>query len=273
MSFNESAPTPGFKKETLEHVSGNTATFSAERGGLITSLKLQGKEVLYLDEETFNNKESNVKGGIPVLFPNAGPVPDDLKTEELKNLKQHGFAREVPWNSVVHANGFTQVLESSTKTKESYPYDFKLSLEGTFEDNNSFTVNQIIENKEAEKELPVSSGLHPYFAVPLEEKKNIEFDFEGGDVVKEKFEIWANGKAVSIPNPGTQMKITIPTIGTLVLEASKEYERIWVWSMPEKDFICVEPVMRDKGGIVTNPTNIKPGESVTARFNINLLTE
>jgi galactose mutarotase-like enzyme len=261
---------PILKTETIKTPEGNEVSFCPERGGIITSIKLQGKEILYLDKETFEDTKVNVKGGIPVLFPNAGPIPDDIKTEELKNLKQHGFARESKWNSQKEINGFKETLDSNSETKESFPYDFELTIDGHFEKDNSFTITQAVESKEKNKEISISSGFHPYFKVLSEEKKNIEFNFKGGEIVKEKTEIWANGKAVSIENPNTPIEVNIPGLGVLVFNISKEYKRIWVWSMEGKDFICVEPVMRDKGGIITDPEKIKPGETHISSFNILL---
>jgi len=81
------------KIETIKLFNGEVS-YSPERGGIITSIKIGDKEILYMDESTFNDKGANVKGGIPVLFPNAGAIPDEIKTEEFANLKQHGFARE-----------------------------------------------------------------------------------------------------------------------------------------------------------------------------------
>jgi D-hexose-6-phosphate mutarotase len=74
---------PQLKIETVKTPEGNEVSFCPERGGIITSIKFDGNEVLYMDDETFNNKEVNVKGGVPILFPNAGPIPDEIKTDEL----------------------------------------------------------------------------------------------------------------------------------------------------------------------------------------------
>lgn len=256
--------------ENIKNPEGNEVSYSPERGGIVTSVKFQGKEILYLDSETLNNTETNVKGGVPILFPNAGPIPDELKTNELKNLKQHGFARNLKFTGEKTVNGFKEILISNEETKKVYSYDFKLTVEGSFDKDNSFTLIQKTENLEKEKELPISSGLHPYFKVPSNEKKNIQFNFEGGKYIKEQIENWANGKFCSIVNPGVPIEIYIPELGTLIFEISKEYERVWIWSQEGKDFICVEPVMREQGGIVSDPKNIKPGEKFELSFKISM---
>lgn len=98
-------------------------------------------------------------------------------------------------------------------------------------------------------------GLHPYFRIPSELKSKIKFDFPGGKIAQEKIENWINGKAISMKNPSTEdelvpLNIVIPKLGTVVMTASPEYKRIWVWSAnANADFFCVEPVMRDTGGL------------------------
>lgn len=258
------------KVETIKTPDGNEVSFCPERGGIITSIKLQGKELLYLDESTLKNPEVNVKGGIPILFPNAGPIPEEIKTKELENLKQHGFARESKWNISKEPDGFTETLDSNSKTKESYPYDFKMSVKFSFGSKNSFKIDQLVENNEKEKDMPISGGYHPYFNVPSSEKSNIKFNFEDGKKVEEQVNIWANGKAISIKNPNEPIEVVIPNLGTLIFDISKEYERIWIWSMEGKDFVCIEPVMRDKGGIILNPEKIKPGEKHESSFSVTM---
>ncbi len=256
--------------EKVNNPDGGEVSFAPERGGIITSLKLDGKELLYLDEETFNDLNSSVKGGIPILFPNAGPIPDEIKTEEYANLKQHGFARDMKWSSEKTKNGFAESLISNENTKSVYPHDFKFTLRGVLEEDDSFTLTKNIQNLDENKEMPVSSGLHPYFKVPNAQKQNIEFNFPGGDFVKENIEKWANGEYVCIDNPNIPLEVYIPELGTLIFTIDKEYKKIWVWSMPDKDFVCIEPVMHDIGGIILEPTIIKPKESLTVSFNIKL---
>jgi galactose mutarotase-like enzyme len=261
------SPRKELKIETVQTSTGDAVSFCPNRGGMITSLKFQGKEIIYFDEKTFNDISGSVRGGIPILFPNAGIIPEGAQNSELSNLKRHGFARDMEWFFQKESCGFSELLVSNAETKKVFPYDFKLSLRGEFQDDGSFTLHQKIENLDT-RDLPVSSGLHPYFKVDSSDKGNIQFDFPRGDILKGNTDQWGNGETVCIDNPSTPMFITIPNVGMLVLWLSPEYEKIWVWSMPEKDFICVEPVMRDEGGIVHNPCMIQPGESVELSFNL-----
>lgn len=248
---------------------GNEVSFCRERGGIITSLKFGGKEILYMDSNSLNNDKASVRGGIPVLFPNAGTID----STHYIGLKRHGFARDsLKWQSDILIDGFKEVLLSSEDNIYSYPYDFRLSIEGKF-DNNTFIINQKAENLEVEKDMPISMGLHPYFKVLNSEKKNIKFNFDGGKYVEDNIELWANGKYVSFNNPKIDdnksvMEVLIPGIGTLHIDASAEYKNIWVWSLPDKDFICIEPVMRDDGGLVNNPEIVKSKQALNAYLKI-----
>lgn len=261
-----------FKIETIKGPNGGEVSFCPERGGIITSLKLGGKEILYLDEETFKNIGISVKGGIPWLFPNAGPLDKDSK---FPLLPQHGFARNMKWETEKIDNGFRMTLRGDEETKKLYPYDFQFIIEGKLEEDGSFTLNQEVNNLEKDNELPISMGMHPYFKVSNEEKKNIKFNFKGGEEVEKQVDKWANGKAVSIDNPKLKdpnavVKVFIPNLGELIIDARIEYEKIWIWSMPGKDFVCVEPVMRDKNGLIDNPSLIKPKNAFKSSVNFKL---
>ena len=267
-----SAEKNNLKIETIKTPEGYEVSFCPERGGIITSIKLGGKEILYLDEETLKNKDVNVKGGVPILFPNTGPVDNS----KFPGLKQHGFARNSSkWKSEINPRGFKETLLSDQENYESFPYKCQLSVEGKFEENNSFTIIQTTENLEENKEMPLAKGLHPYFGIPKGEKANVKFYCEGKEMLKEQMEVWPNGGTVSIDNPKLKnpeavLEVLIPGLGILVIDASIEYQKIWIWSLPGKDFVCVEPVMRDAGGLVDDPQMIKPKESYSASVNISL---
>lgn len=248
--------------ETIETIEGNSVSFCTERGGIITSLILQGIELLYIDTVNLENKNEKVHGGIPVLFPNAGALTDN-------SLPQHGFARDMEWESEPYERGFIENLISTDQSKRIYPYDFKLSLLGRFEEDNSFTLIQDVRNLDS-KDMPIACGLHPYFKVPNDKKKDILFNFSGGEVIQEQFELWSKGQKISIDNPGTPLQVTIPDLGTLILNYSKEYKKIWIWSESGKDFICIEPVMRDEDGITNDPEIIVSDDDFGARISIAL---
>ncbi len=48
-----------------------------ERGGIVTKWRIQGQDIFYLDESRFTHPELSVRGGIPILFPICGNLPDN----------------------------------------------------------------------------------------------------------------------------------------------------------------------------------------------------
>jgi galactose mutarotase-like enzyme len=255
------------KIETIKN-GQEEVSFCPERGGIITSLKLKNKEVLYFDEKTFNDIDIKVRGGIPVLFPNTGVLNDS-------SLPRHGFARDLEWQNEKSENGFKETLFSNEETRKIYPYDFYISIAGNFEKDGSFTLFQEIENKEDGREMLISAGLHPYFKVSDAEKNNIKFDFEGGEIAQNKVEDWSDDEYISIDNPKIKdpnalLKILIPNLGMLIIDIPVDYQKIWIWSMSGRDFFCIEPVMRDVNGFLDNPKKLKPKETFKLKVNFKL---
>jgi hypothetical protein len=111
--------------------------------------------------------------------------------------------------------------------------------------------------------------------VPADRKGEIKFNFPGGELAQPQIDKWANGKSISLANPSTEkglvpLRLYIPELGNLIITASPEYRRIWVWSLKDMDFVCIEPVMRDYGGLVNNPELIQPGETFSPEIKIEL---
>jgi galactose mutarotase-like enzyme len=105
-----------------------------ERGGIVTRWRVQGQEIFYLDVPRLTDPTLTVRGGIPILFPICGNLPANTYTlnGQSYTLKQHGFARELPWEVVDQATddraSITLSLTSNDQTRAVYPFDFQLLL-------------------------------------------------------------------------------------------------------------------------------------------------
>lgn len=270
-TFNEQLE---LKIETLKGPHDSEVSYCPARGGIPTSIKIYGIEILYLNKDNFKDLDKNVRGGIPILFPNTGPVDQ----EKYPGLKQHGLARtSSKWQAEKNEeeNLFTEKLSSDDETKKIFPYDFLLQISGKIEEDGSITLKQGVDNLEKDKSLPTSMGLHPYFKVPRELKKDIKFNFKGGEIIEKDFKNWSNDGTTVIDNPGLYnpsavVEIFIPELGTLTLDISSEYKKIQIWSLPDSDFICIEPVFRQEGDFINNPEMVKPGDSAQGKINIKL---
>lgn len=264
---------PKLKIETIKGPEGSEVSFCPERGGVIISIKSKkGEEILYMEPDTLADKTKNVRGGIPILFPNAGPIKEGKYP-----LPQHGYARTSDkWEIESAENGeFSEKLSPDDDMMKLFPYDLKLRMKAVMEEDGSVSLSQEVRNEEKEKKLPVSMGLHPYFRVPNSKKKDIKFDFEGGKEVEKDFMTWSDGGTTVVDNPKLKdenavLRVEIPDLGTLVMNVSKEYRKIWIWTLPEKDFICIEFAMREPGGLEKDPEMIKPGKTFTAGVNLKM---
>ena len=58
--------------------SGDRLRIIPERGGLVSGWVCGGREVLYFDQDRYADPSKSIRGGIPVLFPICGNLPDDV---------------------------------------------------------------------------------------------------------------------------------------------------------------------------------------------------
>ncbi|MBD2162827.1 aldose epimerase [Calothrix membranacea FACHB-236] len=255
-----------------------------ERGGIITRWRIQGKEILYLDGERFANPDLSVRGGIPILFPICGNLPDNTYTVDGKtySLKQHGFARDLPWqvsDQVTHDQvSLTIVLNSNEQTKAVYPFDFQLVF--TYElQGNTLEIKQQYQNLSSTP-LPFSMGFHPYFQVA--DKNQLEFDIPSGEyqnqTTKEIYPFHGNfdfsrdeidvafkeltSQSASVVDNGRKL--------TLSLEYGNEYPILVFWTLKGKEFYCLEPWSAPRNSLNTGEHLIvlAPGESYQASVRL-----
>ena len=55
------------------------------RGGIITRWQICGEDILYLDRERFKDPNLSVRGGVPILFPICGNLPDNSYQHQGRN--------------------------------------------------------------------------------------------------------------------------------------------------------------------------------------------
>lgn len=249
-----------------------------ERGGIITRWQVKEQDLLYLDAERFANPELSVRGGIPILFPICGNLPGNAYTHngQTYTLKQHGFARDLPWQvadqETQDAVAITLVLESSDRTREVYPFDFHLKFTYRLR-NNSLELHQTYTNRSAVP-MPFSTGLHPYFAVS--DKKQLQFDIPAtryqdhisqsmqsfsGNFDFEQDEIDVAFRDVSRPFA----TVVDPTRKTqLTIDYDLVYSTLVFWTIKGKDYYCLEPWTAPRNALNTGETliQLEPGASL-----------
>lgn len=209
------------------------------RGGLAFSYRVDGEEVLYLDRASFDDPAKNVRGGIPVLFPWAGPLPEGTFGTS-GALPQHGLARQATWE----VEGEELVHRSETV----FPWKYELRVH--FELGEELRIVSSVTNHDS-REMPVQLGFHPYFAV--EDKSTLTFDLPAAT--------YRDNDEPSRPDhpfPGrlplteraidwelrglSERKAVMTGRRRLELRWSERFPVLVVWSLLDKPgFVCLEP--------------------------------
>lgn len=236
---------------SLSH--GNSSLETApERGGLLTGLTLDGQELLFMDWDTFRDPAKSVRGGIPVLFPSCGPLRADQVAvgEHTYPMKQHGFARNLPWTVAERADdALALMLESSDATRVSWPFDFRLRFTYRI-DGGTLRIEQEIHNGSTTP-MPMALGLHPYFRVGDKSRLRLEVPashsspnpegpvapYDGAlDFDRDVIDLCL----VDMREPRAAFEDL--TLGRRIeVRADALYRYFVIWTLRGRDFLCLEP--------------------------------
>jgi galactose mutarotase-like enzyme len=245
------------------------AKVAPARGAIVTSLVVGGKEVLYLDRETFADPAKNVRGGIPILFPFAGKLNDGLFQPAGTKINQHGFGRNLPWQVVEHRPELLRVvLLSAKETLSQYPYKF-VAEQSVMILPHGIQVELLICNMDG-RPIPVSPGWHPYFSCPADKKGKITSTVPGLDMGQfssdKEFDF-----GVTAPQNG-RADFRVPGLGRIALSFNPRMRHLQFWSQPGKDFVCLEPFTGPSNTINTEQrVDIPPREARTFWMRIEVL--
>ena len=226
-----------------------------DRGGLVTRWQVEGQDIFYFDRDRFADPSLSVRGGIPILFPICGNLPDNQYSlgGQTYSLKQHGLARDLPWQvtqqDVSGAASLTLELTSSETTLAQYPFAFRLAF--TFRLKGHILELQQRFTNLADQPMPFATGLHPYFLV--EDKSQLEFEIPateyrnhltggvetfGGSFDFAEDEIDLAFQGLTAP----AATVTDRHLGRrLTLSWSDHYTKLVFWSVKGKDYYCLEP--------------------------------
>ena len=246
-----------------------------ERGGIITRWQVRGQDLLYLDGDRFADPSLSVRGGIPILFPICGNLPNNTYTHQGKNytLKQHGFARDLPWtvSDSPPSDGITLTLTSNNQTYAVYPFDFELTFTYRLQ-GNALLIQQRYVNRSPEP-MPFSTGLHPYFAVSdaASEKNQLQFDIPATQVTNQIDQIqhpfsgqfdFGQTEIDAAFRPVARQEASVTHSGhRLTLSYDAIYATLVFWTIKGKDYYCLEPWSAPRNAMNTGEdlTLLQPG--------------
>jgi galactose mutarotase-like enzyme len=244
---------------TLELTRGDVAvTIAPGRGALVTSIVVSGTELLYLDRATLEDPTKNVRGGIPVLFPYAGKLEGGRLVEAGTTMGQHGFGRNRPWSlEEERADEVRLRLVNDEATRAEFPFGYEADLLVALQPR-GIEVKLRVQNT-GERSVPLSPGWHPYFRCPAAKKAGVTGSVDGftrdelGDEKEFDFGL--------VPPASGKTAFEVPELGTLRVEFSPSMRHMQFWSLPGKDFICLEPFFGAANTINTGRRlDVPPGE-------------
>lgn len=255
-----------------------------ERGAIITSWQVQGQEILYLDSSRFADPNLSVRGGIPILFPICGNLPDNTYTYKGQQytLKQHGFARDLPWSVTQQVTqervSLTLVLDSNEFTRTIYPFDFQVAFTYTLV-GNSLEIRQRYTNHSVEP-MPFSCGLHPYFLTT--DKSRLQFEIPATEFQNQKtktthsfsgeFDFESDEIDAAFNQPSSQTATVTDRSRQLQLQLDWDdtYSTLVFWTLKGKDFYCLEPWSAPRNAINTGEQLIVLAPNQTRESTVRL---
>ena len=287
MQFSFSQKDSPYKHwEYINQESGDIIRVVPERGGLITSWICNKKEIFYLDEERFQDPSKSVRGGIPILFPICGNLPNNkvvINNKEL-SIPQHGFARDVCWNLSLlkDEQGINLSLNDNKNSLKYYPFRFQIDLEVRVKEN---MLDFIILVKNKNKiQMPFSFGLHPYFKVNDLQKVLIkglpDVCIDQNTMLKDKTSL-----QLQKLNEGIDFLVEKNNLIELIdyhenhsiqLISQPPFIYNVLWTDPPRKMICLEPWTspRDSLNSLENILIIEPNmeQKMTCQFVLNKLS-
>ena len=244
-----------------------------ERGGLITEWRIEGKELLYFDLERFLDKDKSVRGGIPILFPICGDLSGHYSISG-KNylLKQHGFARDLPWSISLLKDelGIRLKLIDSTNSLSYFPFFFTLIMDVRLK-KKCLQISIKVYNRSQDC-MPFSFGLHPYFKVSNLQKIKIDglpekcIDQTNMKVTKASDQIRILDKGVDfLSYPSSSVKL-FDSLSRNVIELihQEPMDTTVIWTDPPRQMVCLEPWTGPRNSLLTGDRKleIKPEEYI-----------
>jgi len=273
------------KEYLIQDATGAQAVILPEKGATVVSYRVDGREYLYRDQENLDSPE-RPRCGIPFLFPAFGRFPEEGFVWEGKSypMQIHGFGHTSVWTVVEQKDALLRLeLAADEKTLSLYPFRFRTQL--TFRlDGGVLSIHQKYENLDS-KTMPYSFGFHPYWLVENELTAQTEVDAElTMDWATQKM-VPCGKKSVSLLFPekfdqgfgsfqGARDSATLHVgAGKKVqVRFDENFDRLTLWSIKGKGFICVEPINGVPNGIATgNCCYLAPGEQKEAVVAFEIL--
>ena len=275
-------PFPGF---VFTSASGDRLSLAPSRGGLVTSWFCSGQERLYFDLNRFLDPSKSIRGGIPVLFPICGNLPDDALSlpTGMYPMPQHGFARDLPWSlhGLEDGSGVELSLRHSDATLKHYPFPFRLSIQYQLEPSSLVITAVVQQLASGDAPMPFSLGFHPYFSISDLKAVSIQglpsqccnhLAMETASTA-EQLLCLANGVDL-LAGPASLVTLRDAATNTAIeLQLQAPLDLAVVWSEPPRSMVCLEPWTAPRGSLASGDRCLwlNPGDSMRLQCRYRLL--
>ena len=259
--------------------SGDQLRVVPERGGLLVGWRCSGEERLYFDAERFADPSKSVRGGIPVLFPVCGNLPDGalVLPQGRFSVAQHGFARDLPWElaALDSGDGIRLTLSDSPATYSAYPFQFQLSLDYQLEPD-ALAIRAVVEHRAGAAEagpMPFALGLHPYLQVASLAQARVDglpercwdhltaAEAATADQLA-RVEKGVDLRVEGLDGSGLAPRVCTGTGAAVELQMQPPFAHAVLWSDPPRPMLCLEPWSAPRGEL---GLQLQPGERCELR--------
>lgn len=215
-----------------------------DRFGTIKNWKTPDqRDILYPERVISPNKK---RGGSFLAAPVFGKVPETVAWRGV-NLPQHGLIRPLRYDyPVVSDHSEKEMYQSFSidlPARESYPWSHQVSHRIALERHPTLLLQQWltitrVENCPTKRMMPLSFGLHPYFAT-----------------YGEYWQLFSQGMAVCAGDRHTDLRksrqIDVDLVGAVLYWQLSEYwtikielrgfDQVNVWTDASNHYVCIEP--------------------------------
>ncbi|CAM6093044.1 unnamed protein product [Calypogeia fissa] len=238
-------------------------------GGVITSWKSQGTELLHIRPDAVFDGVKPISGGMPHCFPQFGPGA----------LQQHGFGRNVSWSVASSSNendtpSVTLELRDGEYSRGMWDYKFLVKYTISLEAEKLKT--ELVVKNVDQKHFSFTTALHSYFSAKIEDVVITGLNglkaLDKHPVTKEPVETEETRDLVTFGGFVDRVYLDAPKrvvlrngLGKTIAIENEGWPDAVVWNPYQtmknyyKDFVCIE------NATVKEAMELQPGESWTAK--------
>jgi len=232
---------------TLTDTDGATVVVAPELGGwLLRYARRTPKhgliDALHFSQAVVDRYPREMYAGNPILFPlvSNNRVGDQEHHYEWSGrvfgMPQHGFARRSVWKAIDQTpTSVTLELTDTEATRESYQFAFRHCFTYRLAQGRLYW-EQVIENRSNEP-MPFSTGVHPYFAVPLAAKSEREACFVEIPEAKRLTPVGKFERFTAEPFPAQNWSVDEDVSGTMFLTDLKKRELVLIDPVGELEVV------------------------------------